>query len=241
MVKKASTTKKGKSSKSSSTKTVEVSSKAQKVAGKGKKVSVKKSKASKTTKVVAAAAPVVAKETVVNESTSVVSSQQQSGGVTDLIAQLAANCAEAATRQKEIAQALKSFGRNYKREMKELEKTRNRSRRSNKKDPNRPKRAPSGFAVPSQISTNMCSFLGIKTGSELSRTDVTRKLTAYIRDKNLQVPTNRRSFVPDKALGSILGPLKEVDKEKGYTYFNLQRYITPHIVSKSSSASASAK
>ena len=122
--------------------------------------------------------------------------------------------------------------------MKELEKTRNRSRRSNKKDPNRPKRAPSGFAVPSKISSNMCSFLVIKTGTELSRTDVTRKLTAYIRDKNLQVPTNRRSFVPDKALGSILGPLKEVDKEKGYTYFNLQRYITPHIVSNSASASA---
>ncbi len=83
----------------------------------------------------------------------------------------------------------------------------------------------------------MCSFLGLSKGTELSRTDVTRKLTAYIRDKNLQVPTNRRSFVPDKALGNILGPLQEVDKEKGYTYFNLQRYITPHIVSNSASSS----
>ena len=121
--------------------------------------------------------------------------------------------------------------------MKELERNQNRSRRSNKKDPNRPKRAPSGFAVPSKISSEMCSFLGLSKGTELSRTDVTRKLTAYIRDKNLQVPTNRRSFVPDKALGSILGPLQEVDKEKGYTYFNLQRYITPHIVSNSASSS----
>ena len=239
MVKKASTSKKGKSKSSASTKSVEV----QKAAGKSKKVSTKKTKASKTTKVTKAkatkvvAAPAVKQEVVVNEQTSQVSSTQQSSGVTDLLAQLATSCAEAATRQKEIAQALKAFGRSYKREMKELERNQNRSRRSNKKDPNRPKRAPSGFAVPSKISTEMCSFLGLSKGTELSRTDVTRKLTAYIRDKNLQVPTNRRSFVPDKALGSILGPLQEVDKEKGYTYFNLQRYITPHIVSNSASSS----
>ena len=239
MVKKASTSKKGKSKSSASTKSVEV----QKAAGKSKKVSTKKTKASKATKVTKAkatkvvAAPVVKQEVVVNEQTSQVSSTQQSSGVTDLLAQLATSCAEAATRQKEIAQALKAFGRSYKREMKELERNQNRSRRSNKKDPNRPKRAPSGFAVPSKISSEMCSFLGLSKGTELSRTDVTRKLTAYIRDKNLQVPTNRRSFVPDKALGSILGPLQEVDKEKGYTYFNLQRYITPHIVSNSTSSS----
>ena len=239
MVKKASTSKKGKSKSSASTKSVEV----QKAAGKSKKVSTKKTKASKATKVTKAkatkvvAAPVVKQEVVVNEQTSQVSSTQQSSGVTDLLAQLATSCAEAATRQKEIAQALKAFGRSYKREMKELERNQNRSRRSNKKDPNRPKRAPSGFAVPSKISSEMCSFLGLSKGTELSRTDVTRKLTAYIRDKNLQVPTNRRSFVPDKALGSILGPLQEVDKEKGYTYFNLQRYITPHIVSNSASSS----
>jgi len=122
--------------------------------------------------------------------------------------------------------------------MKELQKQQARSRKGNKKDPNRPKRAPSGFAVPSKISGEMCSFLGLKSGTELSRTDVTKKVTAYIKDKQLQVPTNRRSFVPDKALGSILGPLQEVDKDRGYTYFNLQRYITPHIISNSASASA---
>ena len=240
MVKKASTSKKGKSKSSTSTKSVEV----QKAAGKSKKVSVKKSKASKTTKVAAkakatktvTAAPVVKQEVVVNEQTSQVSSTQQSSGVTDLLSQLATSCAEAATRQKEIAQALKAFGRSYKREMKELEKNQNRSRRSNRKDPNRPKRAPSGFAVPSKISGEMCSFLGLTKGTELSRTDVTRKLTAYIRDKNLQVPTNRRSFVPDKALGSILGPLQAVDKEKGYTYFNLQKYLSAQFPKKTVSA-----
>ena len=104
-----------------------------------------------------------------------------------------------------------------------------RERRKAKKDPNRKKREPSGFAVPTNISSDLCDFLNVPHDTKMSRTDVTRKITKYIRDKNLQVPENRRSFIPDTQLGGILGPLKEVDKEKGYTYFNLQRYITPHI------------
>jgi chromatin remodeling complex protein RSC6 len=183
------------------------------------------------------ATPVVQKATVVNEP-SVESTQNP---VSEILSKLTSVCVEAASKQKLLTQSLKTFTRTYKKELKELEKNRNRSRRQNKKDPNRPKRAPSGFAVPSKISQDMCSFLGLTQGTELSRTDVTRKLTAYIRDKKLQVPHNRRSFKPDKALGSILGPLQEVDKEKGYTYFNLQRYITPHIISKSKASIAASK
>ena len=213
---------------------------------KTKKTTTKKTRAKKTVAKQSVAAPKVVEkqaepvvqkvahvvETVVNEP-SVESTQNP---VSELLSKLTSVCVEAAAKQKELTQSLKAFSRTYKRELKELEKSRNRSRRQNKKDPNRPKRAPSGFAVPSKISQEMCSFLGLSQGTELSRTDVTRKLTAYIRDKKLQVPHNRRSFKPDKALGSILGPLQEVDKEKGYTYFNLQRYITPHIISNSSSS-----
>ena len=138
--------------------------------------------------------------------------------------------------QKSIISQLKQANRLYKKELKSIEKAVSKARRNAKKDPNRPKRTPSGFAVPSKISTQMCDFLQLEHGTELSRTDITKKLTTYIREKNLQVPTNRRSFIPDNALGGILGPLKEVDQDKGYTYFNLQRYITPHIVSSSTSS-----
>ena len=131
--------------------------------------------------------------------------------------------------QKSIISQLKQANRLYKKELKSIEKAVSKARRN-------AKRTPSGFAVPSKISTQMCDFLQLEHGTELSRTDITKKLTTYIREKNLQVPTNRRSFIPDNALGGILGPLKEVDQDKGYTYFNLQRYITPHIVSSSTSS-----
>ena len=120
--------------------------------------------------------------------------------------------------QKQIISEVKLADRPQKKEVKEIQKQPQRQEENAKKDPNRPKRTPSGFAVPSKISDQMCDFLNLKHGTELSRTDITKKLTTYIREKNLQVPT-RRSFVPDNALGGILGPLKEVDQEKGYTYF----------------------
>lgn len=141
--------------------------------------------------------------------------------------------------QKLMLSTVKKVAKTYSKYRKDYEKNMARERRKAKKDPNRKKREPSGFAVPTNISSDLCDFLNVPHDTKMSRTDVTRKITKYIRDKNLQVPENRRSFIPDTQLGGILGPLKEVDKEKGYTYFNLQRYITPHITSSAASVTVS--
>lgn len=141
--------------------------------------------------------------------------------------------------QKLMLSTVKKVAKTYSKYRKDYEKNVARERRKAKKDPNRKKREPSGFAVPTNISSDLCDFLNVPHDTKMSRTDVTRKITKYIRDKNLQVPENRRSFIPDTQLGGILGPLKEVDKEKGYTYFNLQRYITPHITSSAASVAVS--
>ena len=41
-----------------------------------------------------------------------------------------------------------------------------------------------------------------------------KKVTAYIRENKLQVETNKRQFVPDDKLQSILGPLDAIKKGK---------------------------
>ena len=48
-----------------------------------------------------------------------------------------------------------------------------RERRKAKKDPNRKKREPSGFAVPTNISSDLCDFLSVPHDTKMSRTDVT--------------------------------------------------------------------
>jgi chromatin remodeling complex protein RSC6 len=93
-------------------------------------------------------------------------------------------------------------------------------------------RAPSGFVKPTLISNELAGFLGKPEGSEMARTDVTREINKYIRTNNLQDKENGRKIIPDKKLTSLL-KLKKGDE---LTYFNLQRYMSPHFAKASSTA-----
>ncbi len=95
-------------------------------------------------------------------------------------------------------------------------------------------RAPSGFVKPTLISNELAGFLGKPEGSEMARTDVTREINKYIRTNNLQDKENGRKIIPDKKLTSLL-KLKKGDE---LTYFNLQRYMSPHFAKASSATSA---
>lgn len=96
-------------------------------------------------------------------------------------------------------------------------------------------RAPSGFVKPTLISNELAGFLGKPEGSEMARTDVTREINKYIRTNNLQDKENGRKINPDKKLTSLL-KLKKGDE---LTYFNLQRYMSPHFAKASSAAVSS--
>jgi len=85
-------------------------------------------------------------------------------------------------------------------------------------------RSPSGFVKPTKISDELATFLSKPSGSELARTDVTRSINEYIRAHKLQDPSNGRQINPDAKLAKLL----KVGKDDTLTYFNLQRYMSPH-------------
>ncbi len=86
------------------------------------------------------------------------------------------------------------------------------------------KRSPSGFAKPTNLSDELCDFLGVEHGSAMARTIVTKHINEYIKKNKLQDEADKRHIVPDAKLKKILS-LKEGDK---LTYFNLQTYIKQH-------------
>lgn len=119
------------------------------------------------------------------------------------------------------------------------------SKKSKKKkaprDENNP-RKPSGFASPVVVSDELYSFLesfGTKKSDPIARTEVTKHITSYIRDHNLQNPENRREIVPDAALKKIFGePMQhrvpeDTSSPKVYTYLKLQTYLSAHFPKKS--------
>ena len=85
-------------------------------------------------------------------------------------------------------------------------------------------RSPSGFVKPTRISDELASFLGKDNGTEMARTAVTRDINTYIRTNKLQDTANGRKIIPDAKLAALL-KLKNTDE---LTYFNLQKYMSPH-------------
>lgn len=99
------------------------------------------------------------------------------------------------------------------------------------KDPNAPKRQPAGFAKPTNLSPELCKFLDIDSSTLVARTDVTKKITEYIKQHNLQNPNNRREIMLDEPLRALLNPPKDVV----VTFFTLQTYLKNHFPSSKGS------
>jgi len=107
--------------------------------------------------------------------------------------------------------------RHVAREMRAAQKISKRKRKSGN-------RAPSGFVKPTLISKELAHFLGKSVGTECARTEVTREINAYIRSNNLQDKDNGRKINPDAKLVALL----KLKKEDELTYFNLQKFMSPH-------------
>jgi upstream activation factor subunit UAF30 len=121
-----------------------------------------------------------------------------------------------------VIATLKTEYRTLEKQMtKELKAAQKTSSKKKRKSGNR---APSGFVKPARISNELATFLGKASGTEMARTDVTREINQYIRSHNLQDKDNGRKIIPDAKLKSLL-KLKDTDE---LTYFNLQRYMSPH-------------
>ena len=122
----------------------------------------------------------------------------------------------------------RTLERHVAREMRAAQKISKRKRKSGN-------RAPSGFVKPTLISKELANFLGKPVGTEWARTEVTREINAYIRTHNLQDKENGRKINPDSKLRSLL----QLKKDEELTYFNLQKYMSPHFAKATPVAAAS--
>ena len=137
-------------------------------------------------------------------------------------------------------QSLSALISSLKSEFRILEKKASRELKSAAKASSKRKRktgnrSPSGFVKPTLISDELASFLGKSKGTEMARTEVTREINSYIRANQLQDKTNGRRINADTKLSSLL----KLTTGEELTYFNLQRYMSPHFA-KSAAATANA-
>jgi upstream activation factor subunit UAF30 len=145
--------------------------------------------------------------------------------VADAEAPLAEQSVEFLAKLQQLGTLINSIKSEYKAlEKKWSREVKTAQKQSSKRKRKAGNRAPSGFVKPTKISDELASFLGKDKGAEMARTDVTREINTYIRAHKLQDSTNGRKINPDKKLAALL-KLKTTDE---LTYFNLQKYMSPH-------------
>ena len=189
----------------------------------------------KAVKKVAEPKPVEVKvETTTTTASAVDDATAVTPAVEDVEAAIAAKSAEFSAKLNQLGSLIASLKTEYKsmerQWTKDLKAAQKASKKGKRKTGNR---QPSGFVKPTKISDELAKFLEKPTGSEMARTDVTREINKYIRSHNLQDKDNGRKINPDAKLQSLL-KLKKTDE---LTYFNLQRYMSPHFA-KSVAAAA---
>lgn len=96
-----------------------------------------------------------------------------------------------------------------------------------------PSAEPSGFRKPVGLSPEMAAFVGVALDAKVSRNNVTKAVTTYIKANNLQDSPDKRVILPDATLRALLG----VEDQK-LTYFNLQSFLKKHFMKTDGSVSA---
>lgn len=183
-----------------------------------------KGSVAKTTAPVAKDKKVVAKKEVVAESPPVIEKVvepvpaeivKESEG-DDVISNVLEKISALTAHVKSVQTSLKILIKEFDKQKKIIDKVQKKKEKA--------KKTPSGFAKPCKISDELCSFIGVDKGTEMSRTEITRHINSYVKEHNLNNPENRREFFPDKKLKAIL----DVKDGEKVTYFILQRLIAHH-------------
>ena len=125
---------------------------------------------------------------------------------------------------------LKRLEKRVARLQKDADKRRRRSKKPVEGEEVKP-RKPSIFELPTPLSNDLCSFLGVASGSKESRSNVTKAITTYVKLHELK---DKHTIKPDAKLRALLG----VKEEEVLTYFNLQRYLNHHYLKAAPVATA---
>jgi len=170
----------------------------------------KKPRATKTVAPVAEVVTAPVEEVVVTESVDT--------PITELCTDLISKIQLLSVALTSIKNDFRTLEKKYNRELKAAQK------QSSKRKRKAGNRAPSGFVKPTKISDELAVFLEKPSGTEMARTEVTRDINKYIRTNSLQDKTNGRKINPDQKLAQLL----KLSKTDELTYFNLQKYMSPH-------------
>lgn len=86
--------------------------------------------------------------------------------------------------------------------------------------------ANSGFNRKQNVSEQLRGFLNLAPGDKISRSEVTKAINVYIKERGLKDSKNGRQINLDDNLRALLCPDEGVE----VTFLNLQKFVSPHFI-----------
>ena len=75
------------------------------------------------------------------------------------------------------------------------------------------------------LSKELEKFLSLDHGTKATKAEVMKLISTYIKEKNLQIQTDKRRFLPNKELSKIFG----VKKPQNMTFVEINKHVSPHL------------
>lgn len=75
------------------------------------------------------------------------------------------------------------------------------------------------------LSKELEKFLSLDHGTKATKAEVMKMISTYIKEKNLQVQTDKRKFLPNKELSKIFG----VKKPQNMTFVEINKHVSQHL------------
>ena len=87
--------------------------------------------------------------------------------------------------------------------------------------------ARSGFAVPVKVASTLAEFLNVNPNEHMPRTEVTKRLTEYIKTNSLQCEDNKKLFICDEKLAKVFS----IDVGTQTNWFEMQKFLAKLLTS----------
>lgn len=75
------------------------------------------------------------------------------------------------------------------------------------------------------LSKELEKFLHLGHGTKATKAEVMKMISSYIKEKNLQIETDKRKFLPNKELSKIFG----VKKPQNMTFVEINKHVSQHL------------
>jgi chromatin remodeling complex protein RSC6 len=118
-----------------------------------------------------------------------------------------------------ISKTTKSLGD----ELKNIQKTLRQSDKQSKQKKKTPQ-------VKLNLSSELTKFLSVDNDIKLTKADVMKQISSYIKTKDLQIKEDKRRFKPNKELSKIFG-LKATKSSPlpNLTFVEINKYVSQHL------------